>query len=223
MMHISEIEAAKCRAGLSQEVHHNNVGIIIIGVNEWERYTLPMLDSIRSNDTGLDIILVDNGSAPAYPESTIRLDKTVSYAEALNTGLLAAGQRDWYIVSNNDVLINKAISPRVVDLRQGLLYGFWTHDFAGRPYLSGWCLMISKYVLRTVGYFDAELKPMWFEDADYSIRADAAGVLLCQLDRDDWGVKHLEDERMPERKSYIHENIVARKRNRDYVRGKHGL
>ena len=198
--------------------------IIIIGVNEWERFTLPMLESVRKNDQAIDIVLVDNGSKPAYPECTIRTDKVTSYAEALNIGLLAAGNQDWYVVSNNDVLVNKPFSHRMVlSLDNRKLYGFWTHDFHGRAYLSGWCLFISKYVLDTVGYFDAALTPMWFEDADYSIRCANAGIELCQLDRDDWGIYHLQDERNNERKSYMADNIGARKHNREYVRVKHGI
>ena len=90
-------------------------------------------------------------------------------------------------------------------------------------YLSGWCMLLSHQIFERIGDFDENLRPMYFEDADYSYRCTKAGVPLVSLDRDDWGIYHIEDERHKERRQYMIKHQAERKANRDYLRKKHGL
>jgi GT2 family glycosyltransferase len=64
---------------------------------------------------------------------------------------------------------------------------------------------------------------MWFEDADYCIRAQKAGFGLKVLDRKEVGIRHFEDENMQERRAYMRKNMHERRINRQYVERKHGL
>jgi GT2 family glycosyltransferase len=196
---------------------------VIVGVGEWERYTRPMLDSIVRFMPSMRVVLVDNGSN--YPDSdgvlTVRTEQVVSYPEALNIGIEAAGYSDWYLILNNDILIEKPFTVDGFDRHS--LYGFITYNFRRWQYLAGWAIFISSDAIHDIGLFDPELKPMWFEDADYCIRAQKAGYKLVTLDRKEVGIRHFEDENAKERRSYMNKNMVARRRNRHYVECKHGL
>jgi hypothetical protein len=132
----------------------------------------------------------------------------------------------WSIVCNNDLLFHKPLAHKFSRMNPDILYGFklWSANTAGIPvpYLAGWCLFISDKVRKAVGDFDPECKPMWFEDADYCHRATLAGFTLQELDREEWGIQHLEDERMGERVGYMQKHIKARNAARNHVRRKHG-
>ena len=206
-----------------------NINAVIIGVNEWAKYTLPAVLSIEKNDPDLNIILVDNGSQPPYGiknVNIVRLEETVCYAAALNAGI-HADKADWYVLLNNDILLRKPIAWRFEDLDPAKFYGFYLWDKPGAmpeiTYLSGWCMLLSHQVFELIGDFDENLRPMYFEDADYSYRCTKAGVPLVSLDRDDWGIYHIEDERHKERRQYMIKHQAERKANRDYLRKKHGL
>lgn len=194
---------------------------VIVGVNEWGRFTKPCIESLKRNSPEVNIVVVDNGSNPAYPVDAIRLDKTVSYAEAINAGLRRC-EADWCIVTNNDVIFNESLQ-QIEELDPLNLYGFWEHETKGKKWLSGWCFLISREVREEVGLFDEEFKPMWFEDADYSIRASANGFGTVNLDRDKFGIQHLAMNRSKERLMYLAEHDAAYKKNLAYLVKKHGL
>lgn len=199
---------------------------VIVGVGQWERYTKPMLDSIDQYMPDMNVVLVDNGAhytQEAFQAniSVIQTERVFGYAESLNFGLQNANASDWYLVLNNDILIEKPFSVEGFDRKA--LYGFITYPFRRYRYLAGWAMFIPYEALIEVGLFDPELRPMWFEDADYCIRAQKAGYKLVELDRKEVGIRHFEDENMSERKAYMNKNMQARQRNRQYVERKHGL
>jgi len=205
------------------------VTIVIVGVNEWERYTLPFIHSIQKYEPHVVIVCVDNGSDIPYPQTDgviiVRSDKVLPYAAGINLGMKAV-KADWYIVSNNDVLLTAPFVTKLYKLPIAYLYGFAQYQGVvadGVQYLSGWLMFISNYVLKEIGYFDEEYKPMYFEDADYSYRCTKAGIPLVCLDRIEWGFYHLEDERHRDRRQYMQKHMDARHRNREYFKVKHGL
>ena len=205
------------------------VNAIIIGVNEWVKHTLPAVQSIQKVDPALNIVLVDNGSQDPYNipfVNIVRIDETVCYAAGLNAGI-HADEADWYVLLNNDILLRKPITWRFEELDPSCFYGFklWDHisAFPEISYLSGWCMLLSRQVYEQIGDFDENLKPMYFEDADYSYRCTKAGIELVELDRDEWGIYHIEDERHKERRAYMQKHATERQANRKYLKGKHGL
>jgi GT2 family glycosyltransferase len=206
-----------------------SVSCVIVGLNEWERFTLPFLNSIYRNDPALDVIVVDNGSDTTYPAIDkgllIRSDEKLSYAGGINLGMKAATS-DWVMVANNDVLIHKPVSERIEALDPDELHGFYlvSKELPGLfdwDYLSGWCLIAHKRLWDAVGDFDENCKPMYFEDADYSVRAARAGFGLRLHDRNEWGIVHLEDSRHKERREYMDQHKEQRNAIKQYVRGKH--
>lgn len=197
------------------------VTVVIIGIDQWEQYTRPLIASIRKHEPNVSVVLVDNGSKQPYPAGDyelVRLDKTVSYAEAINAGMPSYG---WAVVLNNDVLISKPFVKQIEDLPTFKLYGFYVHEIFKRKYLSGWALFISEEVRQVVGEFDKEFRPMYLEDADYSFRCCDVGYYLHLLDREIWGFKHL--ERGGERRVLSEKHAKDIERNRIYLKGKHGL
>jgi GT2 family glycosyltransferase len=205
------------------------ISFVIVGINQWQKYTLPLIKSVLKNVEEADIVLVDNGSTQEYPTkrgvTRARLEETVCYSAALNAGIKACEPSDWYIITNNDVLVEKPLSMGTLDTHA--LYGFTKYKpgtaMIPFAYLSGWCYLISQHVLGTVGLFDEKFSPMWFEDADYCYRSVKAGIPLVELDRSEWGINHLESITMDERKAYMASHMVDRNRNRAYLKAKHGL
>ena len=198
-----------------------SVSVVIVGVNDWDKYTRPLLEDLKDQD--VEVICIDNGSNLPYPElaEIMRIDNTVSYAEALNYGMAKAAG-DWIVATNNDVRVYNKIKKRIEELDPNKLYGFYIHNDVGMEYLSGWCYIISREIYETVGDFDTNFKPMYFEDADYSIRCVKAGFELSCLDRKEWGIIH-DPDRGSERSNIKHNNMVVHKRNLNYLAHKHGF
>lgn len=209
-----------------------DVTAVVVGVNEWGRLTSGAVASILREDPALRLIVVDNGSRMPYPEvegMTIkRLEHTVCYAAALNVGMRGEDP-DWFVLFNNDIVLRKKISTKIAKLDPQKLYGFhlWKPDARKyafpAPYMPSWCYFLSREAHNAIGEFDEECKPMFFEDADYSVRAVQAGFPLEAFDRKTWGVHHLEDERRLDRNTYARAHEADWKRNRAYIVRKHGL
>ena len=205
------------------------VSIVIVGVERWEDYTKPFLDSIKKNIPQWNIICVDNGSY--YPDyegvKMVRTPKVISLPAAFNVGLRETPESDLYITSSNDMLIIKPLDIRRFEaLPDDSLYSF-VHvidALYGFEYIENWMLFTPKKVYEGIGkWWDEAFTPMWFEAADYSIRAKKAGYKWTILDREEWGVYHREEERMPERKAYMKEHMKERLANRQYLMRKHGI
>lgn len=205
------------------------VSIIIVGVARWSDYTRPFLDSIKQNAPGLNVICVDNGSMyPDYPGvKMVRTPTVISLPAAFNVGLRETPPSDWYITSSNDMLITKPLDvARIEALPDDSLYSFVhvVDAMYGFEYIENWMLFTPARVYEGVGkWWDEAFAPMWFEAADYSIRAKKAGYKWTIIDREDWGVFHREEERMTERKAYMREHMPQRLANREYLMRKHGI
>lgn len=204
------------------------VSIIIVGVKRWEEYTLPFIVSLKKYAPAINIICVDNGSSyPDFPGvKMVRTPEVVSLPAAFNVGLHETPDSDWYITSSNDMLITKPLDlARIEALPNDSLYSFVhvVDALYGFEYIENWMLFTPRRVYEAVGEWDEAFAPMWFEAADYSIRAKKAGYKWTILDRDDWGVFHREEERMTERKAYMREHMQERLANREYLMRKHGI
>lgn len=205
------------------------VSIIIVGVKRWEDYTKPFLDSIKQYAPTLNVVCVDNGSF--YPDyegvKMVRTPEVISLPAAFNVGLRVTPESDWYITSSNDMLFTKDFPAyRFEFLPNDSLYSFVhvVDALYGFEYIENWMLFTPKRVYEGIGkWWDEAFAPMWFEAADYAIRAQKAGFRWTIEDRDDWGVYHREEERMIERKAYMRDNMGARLANREYLMRKHNI
>lgn len=206
-----------------------DVALIAVGINNWDRYTKPFVDTLYQHEPEARCIFVDNASAfpynfAEYPNvKTARVVKTLGYAEALNYGAMIAEDADWYFFLNNDITWEKPFLHRFDGLDANKLHGFIQYKFAQYDYLAGWGFIVSRKMWKKVGQFDGSLTPMWFEDADYCIRAKKLGHILQVHDRKEWGIHHIEEENHQDRIRYLNANKPARIFNRAYVMRKHGL
>ena len=202
-----------------------SASVVIVGLGEWERFTKPCIDSLLENNASFQVIVVDNGSDPAYEAHKpcyriVHNPVKGSYAQGLNMGYAETEPNEWTIFTNNDVLFHEPIFHRLHSLKPDNLYGFMLYDKVfTRPYLSGWCLFVHDALIDRIGLFDETFAPMWFEDADYSYRAVDAGFGLVELDRLQWGIEHL--ERKGERGRIMNDKLDARKANRARLEKKH--
>jgi GT2 family glycosyltransferase len=177
-----------------------SLAVIIVGIDGWEKYTLPLIESIRENEPGLKIIVIDNCSSLPYPPvegvSIVRTSNCICYSEALNYGIAIAGRCDWYMLLNNDVIVKKPFMRRVGKLDPSKLHGLEKHTFQDEiKYICGWFFLISEQVIDNIGLFDERFKGKWFEDVDYCIRAKKSGVEIQIHNPEGWGFEHLRSEK----------------------------
>jgi len=206
------------------------LSIIIVGINGWEEYTRPLINGIWAHEPDAELVVVDNASTTPYPkgEHIHRSDKRMGYAEALNFGIERAGNRNWYVVMNNDVEVRKAFTGRVEGLDPSKIYGFkfWEkHPLLSfsAGFVSSWCMFISREVWKNAGKFDTEFTPMYFEDVDYCLRAKALGIELVELNREDWGIIHLYETNEINRIQFKEEHRDRIAELAEYLRAKHGI
>ena len=206
-----------------------DVSMVVVGYNEWDTLTVPLLESAKRTSPTMELVCVDNGSNPPYPGmdgvKMVRAEKEgSSYASALNLGVHNAST-DWLVLVNNDVIIHKDIMTEIQRLADNVLYGFYvwqaSEDLFTWSYLSSWCYIMHRNVFDTVGEFDEKCAPMFFEDADYCKRMANAHMACEVMDCELWGIEHLQGNRRMERNAYLRRNNEARNKIRDYVRGKH--
>lgn len=154
--------------------------VIMVGIDGWQEFTWPAITSFQKHDDSTLMVVVDAASRNPYPKVStldrkmIRLDRSDSYAYAINNGILSSGRRDWYLVVNNDVIFEGPIpfdklDPGLIHTRQVI-----TED--GHTWMGLWIAAISRQVWDTVGKFDEKFLLCGFEDADYCIRAKDLGI-----------------------------------------------
>lgn len=162
------------------------ISLITVGIGDWERWTLPLIDSIRKFEPDVPIVVVDNASDPPYPaDPRVQIIRTrrTSYAAAMNTGIRLAPESTHYIVINNDVLCEGPFVHLAEQQPQSVLAGNWLNRKFGRAWIDSWHWCIPKAVRRVVGEFDEGYKIAGFEDADYCFRAEQKGFIIRQSDQ----------------------------------------
>jgi hypothetical protein len=152
-----------------------SIAAIIVGIDGWEKYTLPLL------------LVVDNASEPRYPFG--RRTERLCYSAAINTGKETidrlVGQSDWYIVLSNDVLCTGPFAHTLEEYGDGDLVGPLLKEIDIAPvglvhYLEGWCVAIPRRIWDTIGGWDEAMRVSSYEDVEYSHRARVNGFGLVE-------------------------------------------
>lgn len=168
------------------------VACLIIGIDGWEQYTLPLIQSIRRNEPTASIVVVDNASQTPYPtdvDAIVTRTARVSYATAINH---AAGiarlitQVGWYVVLSNDVLCLGPFAdqlPRQTDSIVGPCLKATNAAGQSWPYLEGWCVAAPKAAWDTLGGWDEGFVGSSWEDVAFSTAALQRGMGLVHLPR----------------------------------------
>jgi len=184
-----------------------NVSVVIVGIDQWQEFTEPLIASIKSNEPTAKIVLVDNGSMPPYPNSAVRLNETACYSAAINAGM-EHSNADWTIVINNDVLCIGKFTEHLEWMNSSALYGSQLIVHKGLRWLGLWLFAISRYVWDSVGRFDEQFEVCGFDDTDYCIRAQHLGISIEKSDlpfhhywgKTRWGVPGYPDIRQENKK-----------------------
>lgn len=199
------------------------VSVVITGINQWNDYTAPFIESVMKYEPEVEILVIDNGSKKPYPESTeyklYRYEKTVCYAQALNAGcILSKGA--WLMLFNNDALCEGKFIDKVTNLKRDSIYG---DEVRYKPnifksgldvtYLHGWMYVMHRNVYDRVGMFDENYERAGGEDIDYSMAAREVGINLKVMELP---FRHLEKHS----RAKIKGHKEAMLRNQEYFKRK---
>ncbi len=217
------------------------VACLIVGIDGWEEYTLPLIEQIRANEPECAIVVVDNASETPYHYHTTDMVKVVRtprlcYAAAINRAKREADKPvwgvncnvdgdkpDWYVILSNDVSNEFHFVDRLARISKNCVAGpevraGFTHTQC-RPlwHIQGWCVCISRESWDILGDWDENFQMSSWEDVDYSLRAFNAGLTL--LGTRQFPFQHLnagQRYELPNFKATDHHNII-------YLEHKHGL
>lgn len=195
------------------------VAVVIVGMDGWQEYTLPAIESIKAHEPDADIIVMDCGKVQ-YPKhdgaKIVRIVNSPSYAYAMNKGVQAAGFADWYLFLNNDVLCQGKFMGAIDKVPKGSLYGRQIIEEKGYRWFGLWLALVSRTVWEQVGEWDERFLLCGFEDADYCIRAKHMGIDTLPIElpfHHYWGKTRWK----------IPNYDAIRVQNMDYLQQKHGV
>lgn len=183
-----------------------NIAAIIVGIDGWERYTLPLVDSIDEYHFDCEYVVIDNESEVPYPEwddAHLRT-KRLCYSAAINAGKCFLDERkpfDWYIVLSNDVLCTGPFAHILAEYDGSDVVGPLMKNVHGFDYIEGWCVCVPKVAWQP---WDERFLGSDYEDVAYSTAARQRGFGLVEDTR--LPFKHL-DQRQ---RFYVVENFAGK-------------
>lgn len=189
----------------------------MIGMDGWQEWTKPALDSVRKFMPDVPVTVVDHGREvyPQYPgASMFRLANPVSYSRAINLGVQVSPVSDWYLIINNDVLIYEPLD--VSNLDSSKIYAKRILHEGKTTWIDSWLVLASYRVWIMVGPWDEGFKMCGFEDADWCIRAANLGIFVQPLD---WNIKHFWGKTRWKLPGYKEQRL----KNIEYLNKKHGV
>lgn len=166
-----------------------SIAAIIIGIDGWQQYTLPLLESLRQHEPSCEVVVIDNASAETYPRDVARwarVERTprLCYSAAINTGKSWLDSEnvnaDWYIVLSNDVLCTGPFSHLLAPLPPCVAGPQLWHEH-GLQWIVGWCVASPRVVWDDIGGWDSNFIMSSWEDVSYSTSAIEKGYALYQM------------------------------------------
>lgn len=156
------------------------VSCLIIGIDGWEKYTFPLIQSLQQHEPICKFIVVDNASETPYPKiDFVTRTERMSYSAAINWAKgvteLFFEESDWYIVLSNDVLCTGEFIEYLSTMPTNQIIGPCLKANQGWQYLEGWCVAIPKEVWNALKGWDENFKVSSWEDVDFSQSTLEAG------------------------------------------------
>ena len=198
------------------------IAALIIGIDGWERYTLPLVQSILRHEPDTEIVVIDNGSAIPYPPYPyVHYTVRTCYAKAINTAAALSPDADWYVILSNDVVCTRKYTGLFRQLDKNNIYGDLRRLGEGGIYshivfAMGWCVIASRDLFYDVGGWDENYVVSSWEDVDFSFTAHNRGYKLFALDLP---FTHL-DQRQ---RFALPEFVGTHERNQMYFKSKWGI
>lgn len=166
-----------------------SIAAIIIGIDGFEKYTLPLIKSIAKHELDCLVAVVDNASKEPYPYPPIvegnqhyLLTRTerLCYSAAINHGKVASNDADWYIVLSNDVLCTGPFAHLLAPLAPCVAGPQLWHEH-GLDWIVGWCVCIARETWDALGGWDEGYVMSSVEDVDLSVSAIEKGYSLKHM------------------------------------------
>lgn len=188
---------------------------IVIPVYNHMRMTIDCLrDVIKTYGVDTEIILVDDGSKEPIVKAISKLfpdvkvlanEENMGFAKTVNNGIRASTS-DYICLLNNDIkLPNSAwlktmmesmgkfdmVAPAGGRMDKGWNYipGEAKSNSEDFQYLVGWCILVKRAVIDTIGLMPEDFGRGYWEDVLFSYRAKKAGFKLGIVENT--GVQHL--------------------------------
>ena len=197
-----------------------NIAAIIIGIDGFERFTKPLIESIERHEPECAITVVDNASQVPYGsyewpyKAALLRTERLSYSAAINRGKQRLNA-DWYIVLSNDVLCTGPFAETLARYGDGDVVGPLLKETHGFPYLEGWAIATPRRVWDAIGGWDENFAGSSWEDVWWSTEARLHGCALVE----DLPFIHL-DQRQ---RYHVIPNFGGMDtHNREYFLGKYG-
>lgn len=202
------------------------VSLITTSVGGWNKYIVPLIDSVRKYEKDVEIIVVDAGSyyPDTYKDAKILHTPLLNCSEAQNHGMRFS-KSDWFLVIDCDTICKGRFIDSFSNFSNDIIYGNQMHEKnrgGGRrdrwntPYkwLDGWIYAIPRKIYNSIGGFDENFEGSGFEDADYCWRAMDAGY---NVDLAMFPFEHLT---AGQKKNISDGYSEVRKKNIEYLRKK---
>jgi len=158
-----------------------NVAALIIGIDGWAKYTMPLFASLQRYEPDCRFVIIDNASENPYPILPfVHRTERLCYSAAINKAAEIAGPADWYIVLSNDVLCTGSFMADLTGISSAIA-GPLLKNVQGFPYLEGWCVCAPAGAWKTLNGWDENYQVSSWEDVDFSVRALKAGYGLAEL------------------------------------------
>lgn len=201
---------------------NKSIAFIIIAYHPNPREFKKLLTNLE----GFPTIIIDNGATLTLDDvgraTLLTQTKNVGYGAAANIGIHNASGfgAKWFVILNQDMLLTRqAVLSFIRQLKKlppciagtfaaGLDDSRWTTILPSDrvDYLTGSCVAIHEKIVGKIGYFH-EPYFLYYEDADYCVRAKLAGYPLIRVELED--VSHEESASLG-RGSRLHQYYLAR-------------
>lgn len=156
-----------------------NIAALIIGIDGWEQYTTPLIESLAEHEPDVLPVVIDNASATPYPEHPcapiVQRTERLCYSAAINHAHQIAGPADWYIVLSNDVLCTGPFVHMLEQMQANCIVGPCLKETHGYQYLEGWCVFVPSGVWNALSGWDENFQVSSWEDVDFSQTAMEQG------------------------------------------------
>jgi hypothetical protein len=201
------------------------VAVCTVGIDGWDEYTKPLIDSLVKHEPMVTISVIANGTEQddeewCYPRdydtpacSVVITDtgsNRLCYGAALNLAKDKAdgyngGPHDWYIFLGNDTLCTGPFYNILKHTPPGVMAGSGIYQIIHYKYISGWGMVIPRSTWELVGRFDEDYIVSAWEDVDYAYRVQEAGLRLHKLES--WPIIHMDQQQRQEKWSINHIHI----------------
>jgi GT2 family glycosyltransferase len=195
------------------------VAVCTVGIDGWEDYTRPLIESVLKHEPNTTISVIDNASAIGYlSRAPVEWDHRVKitrsheklcYAAGLNLAHDAAdelnGPHDWYIFLGNDTLCSGPFHHILRQAPPGIIAGIGIYKIIHYRFVSGWGMVIPRSTWEIVGRFDEDYIVSAWEDVDYSYRVELAGLRLHKFEG--WPIFHVDQQQRQRRWAIDHVHI----------------